>query len=273
MEGYKYTIQTSYTEKEVGLMQFVFNLDQAISYNNQPVSMNLQYMFDFLKDHGHQLIFTSTEAVRNMLPKLDRRFHNEAMIGLDGAVICKNGELSQLSTFQQSDMQSLHELIERYDATYVMEGDWDYSYTGGQFHNIAQKLDMSELAQNVKPSQLAVSRMTILSADGMEDMQREVETLGFYTKIVGSHEPTLMITPHTINKWHALQQIGVVENDYVAIGSDLTDLAVLEHAEYASMIGYIIELADYAVSRLPDDDKVEKRIIDKCYELSKKYTV
>lgn len=264
---------TTYTEKEVDLMQFVFNLDQAISYDNQPVSINLQYMFDFLKDNGHQLIFTSTEAVRNMLPKLDRRFHNEAMIGLDGAVICKNGELSQLSTFQATDMQSIHQLIEQFDATFIMEGDWDYSYTGGQFHAMAQKLDISKLAQNVNPSKLNVSRMTILAADGIEDMQRALEALGFYTKMVGTHEPSLIITPRPINKWHALQQIGVFENEYVAIGSDLTDLAVLEHAEYASMIGYIIELADYAESRLPDDDKVEKHIIDKCYELSKKYAI
>jgi len=34
-----------------------------------------------------------------------------------------------------------------------------------------------------------------------------------------------------------------------------------------------MELEDYAESRLPNDEKVEKYIIDKCYELSKKYTV
>lgn len=255
-------------------MHFVFNLDQAISYDHQPVSMNLQYMFDFLKDNGHQLIFTSTEAVRNMLPKLDRRFHNEAMIGLDGAVICKNGELTQLSTFSSTEIDKLQQAMQKYDATFLMEADWDYSYTGGQFHDIAQTLDRLLLAQNVKPTHLNnISRICILAADGMDALQREAEALGFYTKVTGEHAPTLTITPKKVNKWHALQQIGIAENEYVAIGSDLTDLAVLEHAEYASMIGYILELADYAESRLPNDEKVEKRIIDKCYELSKKYTV
>ena len=255
-------------------MQFVFNLDQAISYDNQPVSLNLQYMFDFLKDNGHQLIFTSTGAVRNMLLKLDRRFHNEAMISLEGAVICKEGALEQLSTFDQMDFEIIQQLIEKYDATFLMEGEWDYCYTGGDYHAIAPTVDPAKLGQNVSLKKVGpISHITILAADGIEDMRLELSNHGFNVQSKGQENPQLLITPKRINKWHALQKLGVSEKNYVAIGSDLTDLAVLEHAEHASMIGFTMELAHYAESRLPNDEKVEKHIIDKCYELSKKYTV
>lgn len=249
-------------------MQFVFNLDQAISYDNQPVSLNLQYMFDFLKDNGHQLIFTSTGAVRNMLLKLDRRFHNEAMIGLEGAVICKEGALEQLSTFNQADFTTIRRLIAKYDATFLMEGEWNYCYTGGPYHTLAPKIDAAKLAQNISLKKMsAISHITILAADGIEDLQTELSERGFHVKLQ-QEERWLIITPKRINKWHALQKLGVYEKDYVAIGSDLTDLAVLKHAEYASMIR-----ADYTKSCLPNDNPVEKHIIDTCYELSKKYAM
>ncbi|MBM7698924.1 HAD hydrolase family protein [Kurthia huakuii] len=249
-------------------MQFVFNLDQTISYDNQPVSLNLQYMFDFLKDNGHQLIFTSTGAVRNMLLKLDRRFHNEAMIGLEGAVICKEGALEQLSTFNQADFTTIQQLIEKYDATFLMESEWDYCYTGGPYNTLAAEIDSAKLAQNVSLKKIdPISHITILAADGLENLQAELSESGFNVQLQ-QQERRLAITPKRINKWHALQRLGVYEKDYVAIGSDLTDLAVLEHAEYASMIN-----TDYTKSRLPNDDKVEKHIIDTCYELSKKYAI
>ena len=47
-------------------MYFVFNLNETISYGNHVMSINSQYMYDYLKDKEHDLIFVASNGIRNM---------------------------------------------------------------------------------------------------------------------------------------------------------------------------------------------------------------
>ncbi|MEJ7530364.1 HAD hydrolase family protein, partial [Staphylococcus hominis] len=85
---------------------------------------------------GHQVIFASARPIRDMLPVISKEFHNYTMIGGNGSLILSNGKIiksvsfSLSDSFSLSEMKKIKQLINEFDATYLIDGDWDYAYTG-----------------------------------------------------------------------------------------------------------------------------------------------
>src|SRR5690625_803191 len=127
-------------------MQFVIDLDGTIRFKRQPVSEKILDSLAELTKNGHQVIFASARPIRDMLPVIREDFHHYTMIGGNGSLISKQGKIINSVAFSPEEYNEIAQLINEFEATYLIDGDWDYAYTGPDDHPILQNLDPAELA-------------------------------------------------------------------------------------------------------------------------------
>ncbi|GEL78520.1 haloacid dehalogenase [Tenuibacillus multivorans] len=195
------------------------------------------------------------------------------MIGGNGSLIYKNGKVIHTEAFSQQDSNDIKELIEKYNATYLIDGKWDYAYTGHHNHPILQNVDPDHLANSVQLDDLnPIIKVLIFSAKQFNQLEEELFKLDVFIN-KHRHEEVLDISPNGINKWAALRELGVKDNSFVAFGNDANDLPMFNHALHSVMIGHHDELSKLAQETVSLTDDYEQKIIDKIYELTDKFSV
>lgn len=254
-------------------MRFVFNLEDTISFNEEKVSPYLTEMLTFLAEQGHETLFVSSKSIRDMMALLNKKFHHNKLIGGNGAVICYRGNVEQIVAFSTSLFNKLKDIIVKYDATYLIEGDWDYSYTGGTYHRMINEVDPFRLAENIPIDDIPNAwKITILSASNRKDMIEEIQKLKIVIQLHDEGE-LIEITPPDLNKWNSLRTLGVQKRNFVVFGKDDEDLSMFDHAQYTVLIGENEELQQYADENLTIDERIEPKIVETCKKLSAKYAV
>ncbi|WP_054402315.1 HAD family hydrolase [Paenibacillus solani] len=170
-------------------------------------------------------------------------------------------------TFTQASMG----LIKEYQATYLIDGDWDYAYTGAMDHPILNNLDTLIIAKKI-PIELLdkVVKVLILSATNAEELSEKLVPLDVVIH-KHSNENLIDISPKNIHKWSALQKIGTTEKGFIAFGNDANDISMFKEARYSVRIGNHEKLGKYADETISLEGDYEQKIIDKLEELSHKY--
>lgn len=252
-------------------MKFVFDLDGTICFNGQPVTRGILHALLALTEAGHEVIFASARPIRDMLPVINKDFHHYTMIGGNGALISKEGEIIRTHAFSANEIRAIKYLIERYEATYLIDGAWDYAYTGPDNHAILQNLDPDRLAKSVNLEDLhSIVKVLLLTANDMGKLAEELSNMSVYMHM-HSKENILDISPSGINKWSALEALGVKEHTYIAFGNDANDLSMFEHALHTVMIGNHEKLAGLAKETIKLNGDYEQEITDKIRMLSAAY--
>lgn len=252
-------------------MKFVFDLDGTICFQGQPISSKIVQSLSALHNSGMEVIFASARPVRDMLPVIDEAFHHCTMIGGNGSLIYKEGKLVKSHSFSINAINEIKKLIDQYRAAYLIDGVWNYAYTGPDDHPILQNLDPANLAEKVALDSLQpIVKVLILSSNDMEQLCEQLLKLDVYVH-VHSNENVLDISPSGINKWSALNSLGVKDKSYVAFGNDANDTAMFEHALHTVMIGDHRQLASLANEKIPLSGDYEQEIADKIRMLSEKY--
>lgn len=252
-------------------MKFVFDLDGTICFKGQPISDRIIQSLSELIDLGIEVIFASARPIRDMLPVIDEAFHHCTMIGGNGSLIAIEGKVIKSHSFSIHEMTQIKSLIDAYDATYLIDGQWDYAYTGPENHPILQNLDPANIANKVSLEALhPIVKVLILTSNHMETLAEELSKLNVYIN-KHSNENVLDISPNGINKWSALKSIGVEENTYIAFGNDANDRAMFEHALHTVMIGHHEQLASLAKETISLKGDYEQDIANKIRTLSEKY--
>jgi len=249
-------------------MQFVFDLDGTICFKGQPVSELILETLENMTRAGHEVIFASARPIRDMLPVLHERFHGYTLIGGNGALVSQQGKLVYARAFTPEQVEKLLQLIVDYAATYLIDSEWDYAYTGPADHPILQNVDTARLAQQVEVTKLAsIVKVLLLTASDLEGMATELSSLGV---VLHKHrnENVVDISPAGIHKWDALQQIGVLEKKFIAFGNDANDIPMFRAAQHAVMIGHHEELSVYASESIALGDSCERLIVEKLEELT-----
>ena len=227
-------------------MKYVFDLDGTICFKGEPISDSILDALAGLTAKGNEVIFASARPIRDMLPVIRKDFHHYTMIGGNGSLISKNGKIIYAKAFSDEEWVAISRLIRESKATYLIDGEWDYAYTGPEGHPILENLDPAKLATNVKLESLtSIVKILILESSDHEQLAARLEQLDV---IVHQHrnEHVVDISPNGIHKWSALQQLGVRQGDYVAFGNDANDRTMFEHACHTVMIGYHEQLAAIA---------------------------
>ena len=252
-------------------MKFVFDLDGTLIFQGQPLSAGIIEGLERLTAHGHEVIFASARPIRDMLPVLDKRFHRGVLIGGNGSLIAQGGRVVHAESFEPRQLARLLRLIEDHRCRYLIDGDWDYTYTGPGDHPILRNLDPHGLARNLPLTELnPIVKILLLAIE---------DEAGFRTELAGfdvvvhehKHENMLDINPPGIHKWSALQKIGVRPRDFVAFGNDANDISMFRFARHGVMIGSHPDLAPYAAESIPLGSGTERMITAKMEELGARY--
>ncbi|MFD0717024.1 HAD-IIB family hydrolase [Paenibacillus sp. GCM10027626] len=251
-------------------MQFVFDLDGTICFKGRPISETILCAIEQIEAERHEVIFASARPIRDMLPVLHERFHRHTLIGGNGALVSQQGTVTFAEAFTKEQAAALLQLITEHEATYLIDSDWDYAYTGPADHPILRQVDTARLAKQVDVASLSTYvKMLLLTAT---DMERLSERLSALDVIVHRHrnENVVDISPAGIHKWNALKQVGVAEQAFVAFGNDANDIPMFRTARHAVMIGHHDELAPYAAEVLALDEQIEAKVADKLIELARR---
>ena len=252
-------------------LKFVFDLDGTVCFRGQPICEKILQSLSELQSVGIEVIFASARPIRDILPVIDEAFHQYTMIGENGSLIAKDGKIIKSHSFSINEMNEINNLIDQYNSTYLIDGEWDYAYTGPDNHSILQNLDPANLANNVSLESLnSVVKVLIITSDNMDALAEELLKLDVYVN-KHSKEDVLDISPGGINKWGALKSLGIKENTYIAFGNDANDITMFENALHTIMIGYHDELALLAKENISLDGDYEQKIATRISELSEKY--
>lgn len=255
-------------------MRFVFDLDGTICFRGKPLSGRIIEGLSALEKDGHEVIFASARPIRDMLPVLDSRFHRHLLIGGNGSILSHRGQVIHAETFADDVLSVLLGLIRAHHAAYLIDGDWDYAYTGDAAHPIMRNLDPMKLANNVPLEQLqAVIKILVLRAERLDEMKDKIKQLDV---VMHEHksENIVDINPSNIHKWSALNKAGVPERQFVAFGNDANDVSMFRHACHAVMIGHHPDLAAWATESIPASeaaDEIEEQLVHKMSALSRAY--
>lgn len=231
-------------------MKYVFDLDGTICFKGQPVSETLLVALEKLVEGGHEVIFASARPIRDILPVLPERFHHYPMVGGNGSLVARNGEILSAVSFSEETLDRILSLIKTNQIAYLIDGEWDYAYTGPAAHPILKNLDTQNRAKNVPLNQLqSIVKILMFASNNMNTMEEELNRLDV---VVNKHgdEGIIDISPSGIDKWHGLQKLGVEANKYIAFGNDVNDIAMFQHALHAVMVGQNEQLLPFASESL-----------------------
>lgn len=255
----------------MSFLRFVFDLDGTVCFKGQPISRKILHSLSELTESGIEVIFASARPIRDMLPVIDEAFHHYTMIGGNGSLLSKEGKVIHSNSFSTDEMRDIKNLIKEYNATYLIDGHWDYAYTGPDTHPILQNLDPAKLAKMVSMDSLdSIVKILFLTSNNMDELSVKLSKLNVYVN-THANENVLDISPSGINKWSALKTLGIEENTYIAFGNDANDISMFEHALHTVMIGHHKHLAPFAKEMISISADCEQVIVEKIITLSKKF--
>jgi HAD superfamily hydrolase (TIGR01484 family) len=252
-------------------MKFVFDLDGTICFKGKPVSEDITHCLLELQSDGHEVFFASARPIRDILPVLDKRLHTFPLIGGNGSLIFHKGEVIHSTSFHRNDLVKILSLIDQYKATYLIDSEWDYAYTGPTDHPILHFLDPSNLARMLPVASLnSIVKILLLTSTNHMDLIDDLKSLDIVVNIHTS-EKVVDISPPNVHKWNALSRVGVVEENFIAFGNDSNYISMFSKARHAVMIGYHEGLSSFADEQIPLTGEYEGNIIRKLKELSFEY--
>ncbi len=243
-------------------MIFVFDLDGTICFKGKPIDEDICEALDYCRMKGHEVVFASARPIRDMLPVIPEKYHGYRMVGGNGAFTYENKRV-QYRSFSEQDIVKLKNIIHTYKLTYLIDSDWDYSFTGDPNHPIYQNLDPLHTAKNQQLEQLSgISKAVLFTAD--ERVKSELSQLS--VKIFEHHaEEILDISPEGIDKAAGLKSLGILSNEYIAFGNDQNDLELFQNAKYSVCVG------SHSVKEIANEQVLVEDVGRKIKELANVY--
>ncbi|MFF8729413.1 HAD hydrolase family protein [Streptomyces sp. NPDC015171] len=229
----------------------VFDIDGTLCFDGRTIDDRILAAIDACERDGCQLVFASARPVRDLLPVLDGAFPTATLIGGNGSLVSVDGTVRARAAFGPVELGALMEAVERYEATYLADGPWDYAYTGPASHPILGRVDQGGLARRVDLAQLdQVVKLLVVGASDLAGVADAGRGLGL---MVNHHleEAVVDFAPAATTKWEALVSLGISE--YVAFGNDINDVELLRGAERAVRVGAHPSLVDVAHVTVPAD--------------------
>lgn len=237
-------------------MKFVFDLDGTICFKGQPLSAEICAELSKCSEEGHEVIFASARPIRDILPILPKDFHGFRMIGGNGVFVYQNNEI-EVASFNFLTIQAMLQLIQEYNLSYLVDGRWDYSFTGDESHPIFRNLDPHKTAQNVPLAQLDGIVKFVLFTQSTE-IEQILETMQV---TIHKHEGEGIfdISPRGIHKWAGLQKLGLFAGEYIAFGNDTNDISMFNYALEGVCVGENVLAKEHA-TQFTTEAKIAQKI-------------
>ncbi|MFJ7664886.1 HAD-IIB family hydrolase [Lysinibacillus sp. NPDC097162] len=246
-------------------MKFVFDLDGTICFKGQPLSEGITAALEDCLKNGHEVIFASARPIRDMLPVLPESMRTFPMVGGNGAFIANNGDIKEIAAFDGEIIEAIKQIITTYQLAYLVDGDWDYAYTGSESHPIYQNLDPLQLAKRVVLEELKdIVKIVLFPGEHHQNILAQLRKLPI-SLYEHASENILDMSPSGIDKWTGLTKLGVLQNQFIAFGNDANDAAMFEKALASVCVGEH-PVGQHATVQVPSEETAVIEII-KCQAL------
>lgn len=225
----------------------IFDLDGTICFDGRTIA---EEVLRALRDLSRRTAvgFASARPIRDMLPLLPSEFHEATLIGGNGSFVRHEGRLT-VATIPDRSRSVIDEFIEVRRIGALIDGHWDYAFSGDESHHIFRQLDSGGLARNVPRAELVAYTKVVLFTTGSE----VVEALREEGLSVHVHpaEGLIDISPERTTKHEALVRVGIAGEPYIAFGNDTNDVQMLRNAATSYCVGGHPELgfADHHLGR------------------------
>lgn len=248
-------------------MKFVFDLDGTICFKGQPLSEGITNALEACIENGHEIIFASARPIRDLLPVLPETMRKFSMVGGNGAFVAQNGETIEVTAFEEKIIAEIQNIISAFGLPYLIDGDWDYAYTGSETHPIYQNLDPLKLAKNVSLQELKdIVKIVLFPKEQRNEIVGELKKLPI-SLYEHTSENIVDMSPSGIDKWNGLTKLGIAEGEFIAFGNDTNDASMFAKAKESVCVGEH-KVRELASLQVPSE---ETAIIKMLSVLNEKY--
>ncbi|MCC5804662.1 HAD hydrolase family protein [Rossellomorea vietnamensis] len=251
-------------------MNFVFDLDGTICFKGMPISKSIMDLLFELQDSEHSICFASARPWRDMLPVLDRRFHDNLLVGANGAMIVKGNQLDHVEGIPVRLAERIISLLEEFHADYLIDDTWNYAHNLSLDNPFLKNVDINGLASRVGVNEVKYFvKIVVLNCLDFSALSKCLQQLDV-TIHYHSTEGILDLTYKQVNKMSGLIKTSFDSTDFICFGNDLNDKKLFEKATHSVLIGELPQLKLLAKEYISVDDKIEERIVRKVRELIEK---
>ncbi|WP_162011533.1 HAD hydrolase family protein [Streptococcus sp. S784/96/1] len=249
-------------------MHFVFDLDGTLSFDGETIADELKSALGMAAQHGHQIIFASARSYRDCIGVLGQELAQELVIGLNGGLAYKEGELIYHRQLDKVAYQEVLSWCHRYNLPFFVDDDFNYASQEMERIPFARYVDPLELATRVSVEELSHPIKVVIEMsrheDLVEDMCRDLETLECLDISYHEEEKCLYINPYETTKVTAVTDL--IGKDFIAFGNDKNDMALFKASLYGVQVGYYSPLMTYADVILPADSSAIAQKLKELYQ-------
>ena len=210
----------------------VVDVDGTICFDGHTIDPVILDALRAVRDGG-RLVFASARPIRDLLPVLPDDLHAVDLIGGNGAFHRPPGGEIQVRGFTAQTRRAIDDLIAEHDLGALLDGPWDYSWTGPNDHMLRSRIDPAGLARAVAASDLPDYAKALLftTADDVIARLRALDVRFSVHPVEGAID----VAPAGVTKATAVAALGV--RSYVAFGNDSNDVDLLRAASVSVRVG------------------------------------
>ncbi|TMP40140.1 hydrolase [Pseudoalteromonas citrea] len=228
-----------------GIKNFVFDLDGTLIFEGKPLTSALSNTLIELEAAGINTYFATARPLRDTLPVLPEYFWDHTLIGCNGAMTSKQQKVTSANAFKEAQIVQLLEWLDDKNIAYLYDGHYDYAVSDKphEFHQWVAKLG-TQPSCNTTLRQQQVIKLLILEGHHFDEIntycEQHLDTFTYY-----HHSGTNcfdIVTQHS-NKLSALQALQLDLSKTICFGNDHNDVAMLNAAHKAVVVGDGISLS------------------------------
>lgn len=212
-------------------LNFVFDLDGTLCFDGQTIAPAIQNALHKLSAQENEIIFASARPIRDMISLIPSEFKRGKLVGGNGCFTYDDGDIT--TTYLEPDLiASLKAIILKHNLTYLADGEWDFSFTGSQEHQIYKNIDQTT-AKNIAFNELEKVCKLVL----FNPTTAVLDELAGLPILVTAYknENAIDVSPLGINKVAGLRQLNITE--FIAFGNDSNDQCLFDNAIQSICIG------------------------------------
>lgn len=238
-------------------MRFVFDLDGTLSFDDMTISDEIKSVLLSAQQFGHEIIFASARSYRDCLGLLGHQLSKNLIIGLNGGLVYRDGQLVAEKQLDLVGYQVLLDFCITYHLPFFVDNSFHYSGQSLEKIPFIASVDPLKKAERLKLADLSHPIKAVVYMGENEFLLAEMlEGLTNLEVSYHEHEKCLYVNPLGINKATTiLEQCG---EDVIAFGNDKNDIEMFKSSLYAVQVGDYPVLTAFADEVISQEEVAEK---------------
>ncbi|KAF7787991.1 hypothetical protein PRUB_a2536 [Pseudoalteromonas rubra] len=220
-------------------MNFVFDLDGTTVFQAQRMHDDIRDGLLALERSGGNVYFATARPLRDTLPVFPECFWHHPIIGCNGAMFSQNKAVVKAHSFDPAQVGALLAWLDNHQIAYLFDGHWQYAISDKphHFHQHVAELGVPPGCNQTLRHEPIV-KLLILEDEHHDQVKLMCEqTLNSFEIYHHNGHHCFDLVPARSNKLTALLELGLNMQQTVCFGNDVNDIAMLEAAQQAYVVG------------------------------------